>query len=71
MTIAVDSTRLLSPTVATDTLRVFDGQLHGRLRFGPGKKTDAYVQNWSNPEDFIRWSVRLNEAATFDVAHCV
>ncbi len=65
--IAVDSTRLLSTTVAADTLRVFDGQLHGRLRFGPGKKTDAYVQNWSSPEDFIHWLVRLNEPATFDV----
>jgi alpha-L-fucosidase len=66
--IATDPTRLLSTTFTTDTLRAFDGRLHGRLRFGPGKKTDAYVQNWSDPNDFISWPVRLSDSATFDVA---
>ena len=50
-----------------DVLRAFDGQLHGGLRFGPGKRTDAYVQNWSKAADFISWPVRLNGPATFEV----
>ncbi len=66
--IATDPARLLSTAVATNTLRVFDGQLHGKLRFGAGKKTDAYVQNWSRPEDAIIWPVRLNEPASFNLA---
>jgi hypothetical protein len=44
------------------------GNLHGRLRFGPGKKTDDYVQGWSKMADYIAWPVRLNEAARFEVA---
>ncbi|MCX6901941.1 MAG: alpha-L-fucosidase [Verrucomicrobia bacterium] len=66
--IAADTTRLLSATIATNALRVFDGQLQGRLRFGAGKKTDAYVQDWSRRGDFIAWPARVTEAASFDVA---
>ena len=66
--ITTEPVRLLSTTASANTLRSLDGQLSGRLSFGPGKRTDAYVQNWSRPEDSVTWPVRLNEAAVFDVA---
>jgi hypothetical protein len=66
--LVTDPARLLSPTVSTNLLRVFDGQLHGQLRFGAGKTSDAYVQNWMKPEDSISWPVRLNEASEFEVS---
>jgi hypothetical protein len=54
--------------VPGDTLRAFDGQLRGQtLRFGAGKSKDAYVENWSKPNEFVAWPVRLNQPATFDV----
>jgi len=66
--VAADIRRLLLPTVPSDTLRVFDGQRHGRtLRFGAGKTRDAYVDNWSKANEFIAWPVRLNQPANFKV----
>jgi hypothetical protein len=66
---AADQVRLLLTSVRTNTLRVFDGELHGKsLRFGPGKARDAYIENWSKENEFIGWSVRLNEPAEFEVA---
>jgi hypothetical protein len=63
-----DSTRLLS-TKQDNALRVFDGQLTGKpIRFGPGKKTDAYVIQWSKPDNFISWKLRLAEPATFKLS---
>ncbi len=56
--------RLLSGRVAADTLHVFDGRLEGKLRFGPGKKTDDVAFNWLTPEDAVVWSLRLNEPLT-------
>ena len=38
------------------------------MRFGPGKKTDAYVIQWSKPDETISWSVRVAQPATFSVA---
>ncbi|HTB83174.1 MAG TPA: alpha-L-fucosidase [Candidatus Sulfotelmatobacter sp.] len=66
--IQTDTNRLLQPEFPVDTLRAFDGELHGRgLKFGPGKKTDDVVMNWTEPDDFISWPVRLNEAVTYEV----
>jgi alpha-L-fucosidase len=66
--IVADTTRLLQPSFATETLRVFDAQLHGKaLRFGPGKTRDAHVTGWTKADEFISWPVRLNGDATFDV----
>ncbi len=66
--VAADRRRLLLPTVPSDTLRVFDGQRHGRiLRFGAGKVRDAYVDNWSKPDEFIAWPARLNQQARYEV----
>jgi len=65
---AADPARLLQPAFASDTLRTFDGKLNGSdLRFGAGKKSDAYVLGWTRKTDFVSWPVRLNEPATFDV----
>lgn len=65
--IQTDTNRLLQPEFQSDTLRAFDGELHGKLKYGPGKKTDDVVQNWTETNQFISWPVRLNEAATYNV----
>jgi len=62
-----DSVRLLTRSVAVDNLRAFDAKLDGKLQFGPGKKTDDYVQNWKQKQDAVVWSVRVNEKTAFDV----
>jgi hypothetical protein len=66
-TLETDPVRLLSMEVAVDTLRGFDGQLRGKLAFGPGKQGDAWVRNWKSPEDAVGWAVRVNAPATFDL----
>ena len=65
--IKADTTRLLQPSFGIETLRAFDGELHGGLRFGPGKKTDDVVMNWTKPIQFISWPVRLNAPTTYEV----
>ena len=66
--IQTDTSRLLQPVFASDTLRVFDADLHGSgLRFGPGKVRDAHVTGWTKADDYIAWPVRLNSDATFEV----
>jgi alpha-L-fucosidase len=65
--IQTDPTRLLQPSFPVETLRAFDGELHGGLRFGPGKKTDDVVMNWQKPNQFISWPVRLNSPADSEV----
>ena len=64
---AADATRLLSKRVPVDTLRAYDGVRKGRLFYGPGKKTDDVVLNWTSKESAVVWPVRLNETATFEV----
>jgi alpha-L-fucosidase len=65
--IQTDTNRLLQPEFPSDTLRAFDGELHGRLRYGPGKKSNDYVMNWTSTNEFVSWPVRLNKPATYDV----
>ena len=66
--IQADTNRLLQPEFSSDTLRAFDGELHGRgLKFGPGKKTDDLVLDWTKTNQFITWPVRLAKAATYEV----
>jgi hypothetical protein len=63
-----DARRLLSSDVPVDTLRAFDGELHGKhLAFGAGKTKDSFVHDWSDPQASVRWPVRLSAPATFDV----
>lgn len=63
-----DPVRLLQPAVPVDTLRAFDGQLRGGLKFGPGKKSDDWATNWTKPEGAVVWPVRVTERATFAVS---
>ena len=65
--IEADTNRLLQPQFSSDTLRAFDGQLHGGLRFGPGKKTDDYVLDWTRASQSVTWPFRLNENALYEV----
>jgi hypothetical protein len=65
--IVTDSTRLLQPSFPVETLRVFDGELHGGLKFGPGKKTDDVVMNWEKPSQYIDWKVRANAPSYYEV----
>ena len=63
-----DATRLLSKRVPLDTLRAYDGVRKGRLLYGPGKKTDDVVLNWTSKESAVVWPLRSNETATFELA---
>jgi alpha-L-fucosidase len=65
--VKTDPTRLLQPMFPVETLRAFDGDLHGGLKFGPGKKTDDYVIDWTKPGQYVSWHVRLNQPATYEV----
>ena len=65
--VVADSTRLLQPSFPVETLRAFDGELHGGLKFGPGKKTDDVVMNWTKPGQYIDWKVRLNQPVAYEV----
>jgi alpha-L-fucosidase len=65
--IQTETNRLLQPGFPSETLRAFDGELHGGLKFGPGKKTDDVVMNWTKPNQFITWPLRLTEAAAYEV----
>ena len=67
--IQADTNRLLQPEFPRETLRAFDGEMHGKgLKFGPGKKTDDVVMNWTKLDEFIAWPVRLEKAVTYEVA---
>jgi alpha-L-fucosidase len=68
MDIDAAATRLLQPSFPSDTLRAFDGELTGGLRFGPGKKTDDYVTAWSAASDAVTWHARLNRPAVYGVS---
>lgn len=63
-----DSARLFAANIATNTLRSFDAQLNGHLHFGSGKKNDDTVQNWTSTNDAVVWPMRVNQAATVDLA---
>ena len=66
--VAGDPVRLLSPAIANE-LHVFDGQRRGKgLRYGQGKRQNAYVEQWNSPEQSVAWQVRLTDAAEYEVA---
>lgn len=58
--------RLLQPQAGPDILRAFDGQLF-ILEYGPGKKTDDWVADWTHPGASVTWPVRLREPASYEV----
>jgi alpha-L-fucosidase len=65
--IQADTNRLLQPTYPVETLRAFDGELHGGLRFGPGKKTDDVVTEWTKTNQFVIWPVRVEKSTSYNV----
>lgn len=68
--IVTDTNRLLQPQFAVDTLRAFDGEMHGKgLKFGPGKKSDDVMMDWTKTDQFISWPVRMptNQLAQYEV----
>jgi len=66
--IQADTNRLLQPDYPVETLRAFDGELHGKsLKFGPGKKTDDVVMNWNAVSQFITWPVRTSRETKYEV----
>jgi alpha-L-fucosidase len=69
--IQADTNRLLQPQFPVETLRAFDGELHGKgLKFGPGKKTDDVVLDWTKKDQFISWPVRVetNQFTQYEVS---
>jgi hypothetical protein len=68
--IQTDTNRLLQPAFPVETLRAFDAEMHGKgLKFGPGKKTDDVVMNWTKTNQFILWPVRVspNQATRYEL----
>jgi alpha-L-fucosidase len=69
--IQIDTNRLLQPQFPLETLRAFDGELHGKgLKFGPGKKTDDVVLDWTRTNQFVSWPVRAqtNQFTQYEVS---
>jgi hypothetical protein len=65
--ISTDDSRLLS-LLHDNVLRVFDGRLAGNhIKFGQGKKENAYVEQWIEKDDSVFWRVRVNEPVTLTV----
>jgi alpha-L-fucosidase len=62
-----DTNRLLQPEYPVETLRAFDGELHGGLKFGPGKKTDDVVIDWTKTSQYVSWPVRVGAPTGYDV----
>ncbi|MEL7600619.1 MAG: alpha-L-fucosidase [Proteiniphilum sp.] len=59
--------RLLDDT-SDNTLFTFDGELMGSgLRFGDGKVNRNYVTNWKKDDQWMRWKVRINKPAKYDL----
>lgn len=67
--VTTDTNRLLQPAYPVDTLRAFDGDLHGKgLKYGAGKKTTDYLIDWTKPDENVTWPVRLDSDATYSVS---
>ncbi|WP_294071379.1 alpha-L-fucosidase, partial [Proteiniphilum sp. UBA1028] len=59
--------RLLDDT-GDNTLFTFDAELMGSgLRFGDGKVNRNYVTNWKKDDQWMRWKVRINKPAKYDL----
>jgi len=64
----VNPLRLISAT-QTNVLRVFDGDLHGKkIHFGDGKANRAYMLEWSDPNEWVGWKVRVNEPMSYEIS---
>lgn len=51
-----------------NTLFTFDAEIMGDgLRFGDGKVNRNYVTNWKKDDQWMRWKVRMNKPAKYDI----
>jgi hypothetical protein len=49
-------------------LLAFDAQLHGTgLSYGDGKAGKYYVQNWKSNDQWLSWTFRTTQPATFTI----
>ncbi|WP_205509200.1 alpha-L-fucosidase [Longitalea arenae] len=63
-----DSLRVLAPDMPEHRLLAFDAQLHGgRFSYGDGKAGKYYVQNWRSNDQWLSWTFRTIQAATFTI----
>jgi hypothetical protein len=63
-----DSIRYLAPNIKTHRLLAFDATLHGKgLSFGDGKAGRYYVENWTNPDQYLSWKFRTAAPASFKI----
>ena len=68
--------RLLSDQVPVNQLLAFDAELHGRgktgeasgLGYRDGKMNNYCVDNWTRPDQWLSWEVRVNKTTHFDVS---
>ena len=59
---------VMSSGVSTE-LMVFDSTVHGKgARFGCGTMGQQGLQNWTTSEQWLSWTFRINETATFDLS---
>jgi hypothetical protein len=66
--IAGDDKRLLS-AAQPNNLRVFDARLCGTgIKFGAGKRDNAYIETWPQAGDSICWDVRVTQPTSFKVS---
>jgi hypothetical protein len=64
--IVADDEILLNPSVAGNTLHVFEGQLHGKgIRWGGGNTRSNFIQDWQSSQSTISWAVRANETSRY------
>jgi alpha-L-fucosidase len=63
-----DPARLLGDDVPVDELRAFDAKIVGGLQFGAGKAKDSYVEGWTQPNQSVRWPIRMREKVSYEVS---
>lgn len=62
-----DSARAISGKTPT-LLRTFDANLHGpALKYGPGKKNNDYLINWTSPQAYITWQIRADAPGRYQI----
>jgi len=63
-----DSVPVLSPNIPSHRLLAFDAQLHGNgFGYGDGKADKYYVQNWKSNDQWLSWTYRTTQPATFNI----
>src|SRR5438477_12542629 len=63
-----DSIRYLAPNMKLHRLLAFDAQLNGdNFSYGDGKAGKYYVQNWKSTNQWLSWTFRTTQPATFNV----